>query len=323
MAKIYKDDDADISIIRSKKVAIIGYGSQGHAHALNLRDSGVDVRVGLRKESASCVKAEQQGLRVMETEKAAEEGEIIVMLVPDTDAPSIYEHQIKMLMAPGKTLVFAHGFNIHYKTIAPPDTIDVIMAAPSGVGPMVRRLYQEGSGVPCLVAVHQDASGNALNLALSYAKALGCTRAGVISTTFQEETETDLFSEQVVLCGGLTELIKKAFETLVEAGYQHEIAYFSCLHEVKFIADLLHTQGITGMNEKISDTAEFGEYCTSKRIITQAAKEEMKKVLHEIQNGTFAESLLREYKAGMPNLLKKRHELSHHMIEEIGRKLRN
>lgn len=322
MVKIYYDSDVNLDILKNKKIGIIGYGSQGHAHALNLQDSGIDVRVGLREDSKTWPKAQEAGLRVVETSKAASESDIIMMLCPDQVAPEVYEKSIKPHLTKGKALVFAHGFNIHYKTIVPPKDVDVFMVAPKGPGRLVRSLYTQGSGTVCLFAIHQDFTLNAKNIALAYAKALGFTRIGAIETTFKEETETDLFGEQVVLCGGLIELIKKGFETLVEAGYQPEVAYFECLHEVKLIADLIHIGGISATNYSISDTAEWGEYCSGKRVVTDQTKKEMKKILSEIQDGSFAKKWTLEYKNGCPNFNKYRAEIANHPIEKIGDPIR-
>jgi len=321
-ARMYYDDDANLDLLKGKTVAIIGCGSQGHAHALNLKESGVDVVVGLRKGSKTWAKAEEAGLTVVETSEAAKRGSIIMMLVPDTAQPSIYENHVAPHLEPGDALVFAHGFNIHFKTIVPPANVDVFMVAPKGPGHLVRATYKRGSGVPCLIAIHQDPSGNTKDLALAYAKGIGGTRVGVIETTFKEETETDLFGEQVVLCGGLSKLIQSAFETLVEAGYQPEIAYFECLHEVKLITDLIYIGGISTMRYSISDTAEWGDYVSGKRIITDETKAEMKRVLGEIQDGTFAKQWIKENEDGLPNFTRIREEQAQHVIEEIGVPLR-
>src|SRR3954449_6751613 len=285
-ATVYYEADADRSLIQGRKVAVIGYGSQGHAHALNLRDSGVDVRVGLREGSGSKAKAEGAGLRVLSTADACAEADLIMVLLPDTDQGPVYESDIAPNLSSGDALFFAHGLNIRFGLVKPPAGVDVAMVAPKGPGHLVRRTYEEGGGVPSLVAVEQDASGKAHDLALSYAHAIGATRAGVLDTTFSEETETDLFGEQVVLCGGLTALIKAGFETLVDAGYQPESAYFECLHEVKLIVDLMYEQGIAGMRYSISDTAEYGDVSRGPRIINSAVKDEMKKILTEIQDGS-------------------------------------
>src|SRR6187431_2503689 len=286
-AKMYYDNDADLGLIRAKKVAIIGYGSQGHAHALNLKDSGVQVVVGLREGSKSREKAEAAGLTVMDIGAAAKWANVIMLTMPDTEQKATYEEFIKPHMRKGKALAFAHGFNIRFKRIRPPKTVDVIMIAPKGPGHLVRRTYVEGGGVPCLIAVDQDATGGAHALALSYADAIGGARAGVIETTFAEETETDLFGEQAVLCGGLTALIQAGFDTLVEAGYAPEMAYFECLHEVKLIVDLIYEGGIANMRYSISNTAEYGDFTRGPRIVTDETKAEMKKILREIQTGQF------------------------------------
>src|SRR6202789_4490901 len=289
MAKLYYEKDTDRSLIDGRKVAVIGYGSQGHAHALNLRDSGVDVRVALRDGSSSKAKAEAAGLRVTSVDQAAQEADLIMILAPDTEQQAIYESSIAPHLRPGDALAFAHGFNIWFSLIKPPADVDVIMIAPKGPGHLVRRTFEGGGGVPALIAVGQNATGKAKELALSYAYALGATRAGVLETTFTEETETDLFGEQVVLCGGLPSLIQAGFETLVEAGYQPESAYFECLHEVKLIVDLMYEHGIAGMRYSISDTAEYGDLTRGPRLIGSAVREEMKRILDEIRSGKFAE----------------------------------
>ena len=293
-AKVSYEKDADSSLIAGRKVAVIGYGSQGHAHALNLKESGVDVRVGLRDGSSSKAKAESVGLRVTSIADAAAEADLVMMLLPDTEQRDVYERDVAPNLSSGDALFFAHGFNIRFGQIKPPAGVDVAMVAPKGPGHLVRRTYTEGGGVPCLIAVAQDASGKARDLALSYSDAIGGTRAGVLETTFEEETETDLFGEQVVLCGGLTSLVRAGFETLVEAGYQPESAYFECLHEVKLIVDLMYEQGITGMRYSISDTAEYGDVTRGPRIITDETKAEMKRILSEIQSGKFAEEWIAE-----------------------------
>src|SRR6476659_3356479 len=294
MANVYYEKDADPALIAGRKVAIIGYGSQGHAHALNLKESGVDVRVGLREGSSSKPKAESVGLRVVPVDQAAAEADLVMMLLPDTEQRDVYEQSIAPHLNGGDALFFAHGFNIRFEQIKPDAALDVAMVAPKGPGHLVRRTYTEGGGVPSLVAVAQDASGKARELALSYANALGATRAGVLATTFDEETETDLFGEQVVLCGGLTALVQAGFETLVEAGYQPESAYFECLHELKLIVDLMYEHGIAGMRFSISDTAEYGDLTRGPRIINAAVKAEMRKVLDEIQDGRFAQEWVAE-----------------------------
>ncbi|HEX3540572.1 MAG TPA: ketol-acid reductoisomerase, partial [Acidimicrobiales bacterium] len=298
MAKVYYEKDADSGLIAGRKVAVMGYGSQGHAHALNLRDSGVDVRVGLRDGSSSRAKAEAAGLRVTSIAQAADEADVIMMLTPDTEQQATYEAAIEPSLRPGDALLFAHGFNIRFGLIRPPAGVDVAMVAPKGPGHLVRRTFEGGGGVPSLIAVAQDASGKARDLALSYANAIGSTRAGVLDTTFDEETETDLFGEQVVLCGGLTSLIMAGFETLVAAGYQPESAYFECLHEVKLIVDLMYENGIAGMRFSISDTAEYGDLTRGPRVINDAVKAEMKQILTEIQDGTFANEWIAENRAG-------------------------
>ena len=321
-AKIFYDDDADLSVLDGKKVAIIGYGSQGHAHALNLQDSGVDVRVGLHEESKSRAKAEAEGLRVLSVADAAKEADIIMILLPDTVQKSVYDESIKKNLKKGNALFFAHGFNIHFKQIRPSKTVDVAMVAPKGPGHLVRRTYQDKIGTPALLAVHQDATGNAHAIAKAYAKGLGATRAGLIETTFQEETETDLFGEQVVLCGGTSALVQAGFETLVEAGYQPEIAYFECLHELKLIVDLLYEGGFKFMRYSISDTAEYGDYSRGKRIVTDRTRKEMQKILKDITSGRFAREWIKENAEGAPNFNASRKEQADHQIEEVGAKLR-
>jgi len=322
MAVIYYEKDADRSLIAARKVAIVGYGSQGHAHALNLQESGIDVRVGLREGSSSATKAEQAGLRVTSIGQAAAEADLIMMLVPDTDQRAVYEAHIRDNLEGGDALLFAHGFNIRFGQIVPPDGVDVAMVAPKGPGHLVRRTYTEGGGVPALVAVAQDASGKAGALALSYADALGATRAGVLETTFEEETETDLFGEQVVLCGGLTALVMASFETLVEAGYQPESAYFECLHELKLIVDLMYEQGITGMRYSISDTAEYGDLTRGTRIINDDTRAEMRRILAEIRDGSFAEEWIEENRKGRPRFTELREKGRSHQIEAVGEELR-
>jgi ketol-acid reductoisomerase len=321
-ATVYYDSDADTGLIADKRVAILGYGSQGHAHALNLKDSGIDVIVGLREGSASKAKAEAAGLRVLPTADAVREADIVMILLPDTEQKKVYEADIAPNLADGKSIAFAHGFNIHFKQIAPPPGVDVWMIAPKGPGHLVRRTYDEGGGVPCLVAVEQDATGKAKQIALAYAKGIGGTRAGVLDTTFQEETETDLFGEQVVLCGGLVELIRNGYETLVEAGYQPESAYFETLHEVKLIVDLIYEGGIAAMNYSISDTAEYGEMSRGPRVVTPQTKAEMKKILGEIQSGEFAREWIAENENGRPNFEKMREAAAKHPIEKVGAELR-
>ena len=322
MATVYYEKDADRSYIADRKVAILGYGSQGHAHALNLKDSGVDVRVGLREGSSSKAKAENAGLRVLSTAEACAEADLIMVLLPDTEQRDVYEADIEPNLTNGDALLFAHGFNIRFEQITPPEWVDVAMVAPKGPGHLVRRTYTEGGGVPCLIAVAQDASGHARDLALAYADAIGGTRAGVLDTTFEEETETDLFGEQVVLCGGLTSLVQAGFETLVEAGYQPESAYFECLHEVKLIVDLMYEQGIAGMRYSISDTAEYGDLTRGSRIITPAVKDEMRRILGEIQSGQFAEEWIAESRGGRSKFEALRQADRDHQIEKVGGELR-
>ncbi len=322
MATIYYEQDADLRWISGKTIAILGYGSQGHAHALNLRDSGQKVIVGLYRGSRSWAKAEAEGLTVLPVEEAAERGDILMLLVPDPVQREVYERAIAPTLRPGKTLMFAHGFNIHYHQIIPPPNVDVSMVAPKGPGHRLRELFVEGQGVPALLAVHQNASGQAKETALAYAKGIGATRAGVIETTFQEETESDLFGEQAVLCGGVTALIKAGFETLVEAGYQPEVAYFECLHELKLIVDLIYEGGLSYMRYSISDTAEYGDYTRGPRIINEQVKAEMRRILAEIQNGTFAREWILENQAGRPSLQAYRRREAELLIERVGRALR-
>jgi ketol-acid reductoisomerase len=322
MATIYYDQDAKPELIKAKKVAIIGYGSQGHAHALNLRDNGVDVRVGLRSRSKSRSKAESEGLCVMPIGEAAAWADVVMMLAPDTAQPGIYQVDIAPHMKVGKTLMFAHGFNIRYGTIEPPEDVDVSMVAPKAPGHRVREVFIEGGGTPCLVAVYQDASGNAKDQAVSYAYGIGGTRAGVLETTFSEETETDLFGEQAVLCGGVAALVKAGFETLVEAGYQPEIAYFECLHELKLIVDLMYRGGLNYMRYSVSDTAEHGDYTGGSRIITEETKYEMNKMLKEIQDGTYAKGWIEENKNGRFWFNQQRRLGQDHLIEKVGAELR-
>jgi ketol-acid reductoisomerase len=322
-AEVYYDDDADLSIIQAKKVAVLGYGSQGHAHALSLRDSGVDVVIGLPEGSKSRVKAQEQGLRVLTPAEATAEADVIMVLAPDMVQRSLYAEAIAPNLTAGKALFFSHGLNIRYGLIEPPADVDVAMVAPKGPGHLVRRQYVDGKGVPCLVAVEQDASGNAFALALAYARGIGGTRAGVIKTTFKEETETDLFGEQAVLCGGATALVQTGFEVLTEAGYAPEIAYFECLHELKLIVDLMYEGGIARMRYSISDTAEYGDYSRGPRVVDSRVKDEMRKILSEIQSGEFARELVAEEDAGRPNFNKWRAEGAAHPIEETGKKLRD
>lgn len=322
MANLYYDKDADLSLIRGKRVAIIGYGSQGHAHALNLRDSGVAVRVGLPAGSPSIAKAQKEGLTVNTPAEAAAWADVIMILAPDTKQPKLYSESIAPHLSAGKTLMFAHGFNIRFGTIKPPASVDVSMIAPKAPGHRVREVFKDGAGTPALLAVEQDASGKAKALALSYAKGLGCTRAGVLETTFTEETETDLFGEQAVLCGGVSELIKAGFETLVAAGYQPEVAYFECLHELKLIVDLIYQGGLSYMRYSVSDTAEQGDYAAGPRIITSQTREEMKKILNEVRDGSFAKKWIEENEKGCPNFLATRRREQSHPIEQLGPKLR-
>lgn len=322
MVKCYYDQDANLELLKNKTVAVIGYGSQGHAQALNLHESGVRVVVGLRPGSARWAEAEAAGLKVATPAEAAAQADIIQILTPDETQAKLYREEIAPHLAAGKALMFSHGFNIHYGQIVPPADVDVFLVAPKSPGHMVRRMYQEGRGVPGLIAIHQDATGQAKDLALAYAKGIGCTRAGVFETTFKEETETDLFGEQAVLCGGVSELIKAGFDTLVEAGYAPEMAYFECLHELKLIVDLIYEGGLSWMRYSISDTAEFGDYMTGKRIITEETRQEMKRVLAEIQNGEFAKKWILENQANRPvyNAIKNKEQ--NHLIEQVGRELR-
>jgi ketol-acid reductoisomerase len=323
MANVYYEKDADRSLIASRKVAVIGYGSQGHAHALNLKESGIDVRVGLREGSASKAKAEQAGLRVTSIAQAAAEADLIMVLAPDTEQKRIYDDDIAPNLNGGDALFFAHGFNVRFGRIAAPQGVDVAMVAPKGPGHLVRRTYEEGGGVPCLIAVAQDSSGKAKDLALSYADAIGGARAGVLETTFEEETETDLFGEQVVLCGGLTALVQAGFETLVDAGYQPESAYFECLHELKLIVDLMYEQGIGGMRYSISDTAEYGDVSRGPRIINDAVRAEMRAILEEIQSGRFADEWIAESESGRARFNDLRAKGKEHQIEQVGADLRS
>jgi ketol-acid reductoisomerase len=322
MATIYYDNDADLSLIQSRNVAIIGYGSQGHAHALNLKDSGVSVAIGLADGSKSRAKAQAAGLDVKTVAEAARWADVIMILVPDTTAPKVYRDSIAPHLRPGKTLMFAHGFNIRFETITPPADVDVSMIAPKSPGHRVRELFVEGGGTPALVAIEQNASGQALALALSYGKGIGTTRAGVLVTTFKEETETDLFGEQAVLCGGVSALIKAGFTTLVDAGYQPEVAYFECLHELKLIVDLIYRGGLNYMRYSVSDTAEYGDYTAGPRVVGPEAKAEMTKLLAEIQNGTFARRWIKENEDGRPWFNKTRAAEQTQIVEEVGARLR-
>ncbi len=322
MANIYYEKDADRSLIADKKVAVLGYGSQGHAHALNLKESGIDVRVGLREGSSSKAKAEEAGLTVKTIAEATAEADLIMILLPDTEQAAIYEEHILPNLEAGNALAFAHGFNIRFDLIEPPEDVDVIMIAPKGPGHLVRRTYVEGGGVPAIIAAENDASGHAMGLALAYADAIGGARAGVIETTFTEECETDLFGEQVVLCGGTSELVRSGFQTLVDAGYQPEIAYFECLHELKLIVDLMYEEGISGMRYSVSDTAEYGDLSRGPRIINDDVRAEMKKVLTEIQDGTFAEEWVNESRTGRKNFHEMEEAGKGHLIETVGSELR-
>ncbi len=323
MIRMYYESDCNPNLLKGKTIAIVGYGSQGHAHAQNLKDSGYDVVVALRKDSASCKKAENEGLKVMDVEEAAKTADLVMMLVPDEKAADIYKEKIAPGLKPGNVLMFAHGFNIHYNQIEAPKGCDVIMVAPKGPGHTVRSQYKEGKGVPSLIAVHQDSTGKAKEYALAYAAGIGAGRAGILETTFKEETETDLFGEQAVLCGGVTELMKAGFDTLVEAGYAPEMAYFECVHEMKLIIDLVNSGGFAMMRYSISDTAEYGDYTTGNRIITEETRKEMKKILKEVQNGTFASKWIAENKAGCrANFLASRRMESEHPVEIVGANLR-
>ncbi|HIU64679.1 MAG TPA: ketol-acid reductoisomerase [Candidatus Avacidaminococcus intestinavium] len=322
MVRMYYDKDANWEMLQGKTIAIIGYGSQGHAHALNLKDSGANVVVGLYANSKSIFKAEKAGLKVLPVAEAAKLADIVMLLIPDEKQATVYKNEIEPNLRSGAALAFAHGFNIHFGQIVPPSDVDVFMVAPKGPGHLVRRVFTEGQGVPCLIAVHQDATGRAYDLGLAYAKGIGGTRAGVLATTFKEETETDLFGEQAVLCGGITALITAGFETLVEAGYQPESAYFECMHEMKLIVDLLYEGGMAKMRHSVSDTAEYGDYVTGSRIVTEETKKEMRKVLAEIQNGTFANKWLLENQANRPYFNAMRRNSSEHEIEKVGKELR-
>ena len=323
MATMYYERDCNLSLLDGKKVAVIGYGSQGHAHALNLRDSGVDVVVGLYEGSKSAAKAKEDGFTVMLTADAVKAADIIMILVNDEKQAALYKKDIKDNLTAGKTLAFAHGFNIHFKQIVPPADVDVTMIAPKGPGHTVRSTYQEGKGVPCLIAVHQNATGKAHDLALAYALAIGGARAGVLETTFRQETETDLFGEQAVLCGGVCALMKTGYEVLVEAGYEPESAYFECIHEMKLIVDLINESGFAGMRYSISNTAEYGDYITGPKIITEDTKNAMRKVLADIQSGAFAKEWLLESKVGMPHFLAMRRMQAEHPVEKVGAELRS
>jgi ketol-acid reductoisomerase len=320
--KVYYDQDASLDVLKEKKIAVLGFGSQGHAHALNLHDSGMNVCVGLRKTSDKWEKAEKAGLKVKTISEAVEWANVIMILLPDQNQKAVYDAEVAPFVKPGDVIAFGHGFNIHYKQIVPPTDVNVMMIAPKGPGHLVRRTFLEGSGVPNLIAVYQDPSGNTKDLALAWAKGIGGTRAGVIETNFKDETETDLFGEQAVLCGGSAELIKAGFETLVEAGYPPELAYFECMHEMKLIVDLYYEGGLSRMNYSVSDTAEYGGMTRGSRLITAETKKEMKKILSEVQSGQFAKEWLDEYNAGQPKMNKLREENKNHPIEVVGSKLR-
>jgi ketol-acid reductoisomerase len=321
-AKIYYDQDADLGLLKGKKIAVIGYGSQGHAHALNLKDSGQDVVVGLYQGSKSWARAEKDGLRVATVPEATKASEVVMILLPDQSQRSVFEAEIRQGLGKGKMLMFAHGFNIHFNQVVPPPDVDVTMIAPKAPGHIMRDLFTQGPGVPALVAVYQDVSGKARDLALAYGRGVGCTRAGVIETTFKEETETDLFGEQTTLCGGISHLIKAAFETLVEAGYQPEVAYFECMHEMKLIVDLFYQGGLAYMRHSVSDTAEYGDYSRGPRVVSEATKQEMKKILGEIQSGQFAREWVLENQANRAGFLAMRRRDADHQIEEVGKRLR-
>jgi ketol-acid reductoisomerase len=320
---MYYDNDADLNLLDGKTVAILGYGSQGHAHSLNLKDSGVDVVVGLRPDSSSVEKARSSGLEVTDVADATSRGDLVMVLLPDEKHGQIWREHIRDGIAPGKTLLFGHGFSVHYREVEPPPEVDVALIAPKGPGHLVRRQFLEGSGVPGLVAVHQDASGGALPLALAYAKGIGCTRGGVIETTFKDETETDLFGEQAVLCGGVSELVQAGYETLVDAGYDPKLAYFECLHELKLIVDLMYEKGLSGMRYSVSNTAEYGDYTRGKRVISDATRQAMKEILGEIQSGAFAREWIAENRAGQENFKRMRAEQADHQIEREGKQLRS
>ena len=320
---MYYDNDADLNLLDGKTVAILGYGSQGHAHSLNLKDSGVDVVVGLRPDSKSVEQARSNGLEVTDVADAASRGDVVMVLLPDELHGRVWHDQIRDGIAPGKTLLFGHGFSVHYGEVEPPPEVDAALVAPKGPGHLVRRQFLEGSGVPGLVAVHQDASGNALQLTLAYAKGIGCTRGGVIETTFKDETETDLFGEQAVLCGGVSELVQAGYETLVDAGYDPKLAYFECLHELKLIVDLMYEKGLSGMRFSVSNTAEYGDYTRGKRIISDTTRQAMRDVLGEIQSGEFAREWIAENRAGQENFKRMRAEQADHQIEREGKELRS
>jgi ketol-acid reductoisomerase len=320
---MFYDDDADLTLLDGKTVAILGYGSQGHAHSLNLKDSGVDVVVGLRPDSASVQQARANGLEVSGVADAASRGDVVMVLLPDEKHGEVWRDEIRDGIAPGNLLLFGHGFSVHYGEVEPPPEVDVALVAPKGPGHLVRRQYVEGSGVPGLIAVHADASGSAQQLALAYAKGIGCTRGGVIETTFKDETETDLFGEQAVLCGGVSELVQAGYETLVDAGYDPKLAYFECLHELKLIVDLMYEKGITGMRFSVSNTAEYGDYTRGRRIISETTRQAMRDVLGEIQSGAFAREWIAENRAGQENFKRMREEQAGHQIEREGKELRS
>ena len=322
MARMYYDNDANLDLLSNKTVAIIGYGSQGHAHALNLKDSGVNVVIGLYPGSKSIAKAEAAGLKVHSVAEAAAAADLIMILLPDEVQKTVYKNEIEPNLKEGNILAFAHGFNIHFGQVVPPESVDVVMIAPKGPGHLVRRTYEQGQGVPCLFAVYQDASGQARDRAMAYAKGIGGTRAGILETSFREETETDLFGEQAVLCGGLSALIKTGFETLIEAGYQPELAYFECLHEVKLIVDLVVEGGLAKMRDSISNTAEYGDYTRGPRVVNEATKAEMRKILQEIQSGQFAREFVLENQSGKPGFTAMRRQEAEHPIEEVGKDVR-
>jgi len=320
---MFYDDDADLQELDGKTVAIIGYGSQGHAHALNLKDSGVSVVVGLRSSSSGVGKAREHGLEVLEPADAASAGDVVMMLVPDELHQQVWDSGVSDGIAPGNMLMFGHGFSIHYEQVAPSPDVDVALVAPKGPGHLVRRQFLEGSGVPGLIAIHQDATGHALALTLAYAKGVGLTRGGVIETTFKDETETDLFGEQAVLCGGVTELVRAGYETLVDAGYDPRLAYFECMHELKLIVDLMYEKGIAGMRYSISNTAEYGDLTRGSRVISEESRAAMKQLLSDIQSGEFAREWIAENRAGQENFKRMREEQSHHQVEVVGRELRS
>jgi len=319
---MFYDDDADLGLLDGRTVAILGFGSQGHAHALNLKDSGVEVVVGLRSDSSSVGKAQEKGLEVLPIADAASRGDVVMVLLPDEKQAQLWEEEIADGIAPGNVLMFAHGFSVHFEQVLPPGDVDVAMVAPKGPGHLVRRQFLEGHGVPGLLAVHHDSSGSAKDVALAYAKGIGCTRGGVIETSFREETETDLFGEQAVLCGGVTELVRAGYETLVEAGYDSRLAYFECLHELKLIVDLMYEKGISGMRYSISNTAEYGDLTRGKRVISDTTRQEMRKILSEIQSGDFAREWIAENRAGQESFQRMREEQADHQIEREGRELR-